>query len=79
MYTFYTPLQTITDRVKLFVDNSLLISEWTGLSSLTPSGTLAIATALSYYDLTLEYKSPLGKPQTHNPKPETLNPKPYTP
>jgi hypothetical protein len=39
-YTFFTPLSADDERVRLWVDNSLVISQWTSLESTEPSGTL---------------------------------------
>uniref|UniRef100_A0A7S4KLE9 PA14 domain-containing protein n=1 Tax=Guillardia theta TaxID=55529 RepID=A0A7S4KLE9_GUITH len=61
LYTFYTPIhggtQTSTDeRVRLWIDNSLVISQWESLSSIDPSGTYQFAQPNEFYNLMMDYK-----------------------
>ena len=44
------------DRIKLWIDNKLVIEQWTSLSSQTPSGTFNFAKPEYLYDITIEYK-----------------------
>ena len=58
MYTFFTPIQNEDERVRLWVDNSLIINEWTSLSGTEPSGTpLAFDIGNEFYDIKMEYKT----------------------
>ena len=57
-YTFYTPIDSADERVRLWVDNSLVIDQWTSLAGTDPSGTpLAFGISNGYYDVKMEYKS----------------------
>ena len=60
LYTFFAAVQTNTERMKLWVDNSLLVDQWTDLGALEKSGTLMIGTANGYYDVVMEYKQVAG-------------------
>jgi hypothetical protein len=42
--------------VKLWVDNSIIIQQWTSLHTTTPSGTIAFGRADGYYDISALYK-----------------------
>ena len=55
-YTFHANLAENSDRVKLWVDNSILIEQWMSLGSADPSGTLGFAKANGYYDIGMLYK-----------------------
>jgi hypothetical protein len=59
-YTWFAALQTAGERVKLWVDNELLVDQWTSLEALEGSGTLAPTVADGYYDLMVEYKHLVG-------------------
>jgi len=54
-YTFYTDVMTIDERVRLWVDNSLIIDSWTSLSGTETSGTYLFALANDFYDITIEF------------------------
>merc|ERR1711871_1416524 len=50
------------ERVRLWVDNALIIDQWTSLATCTnckPSGTIALLSSsnIEYYDIKLEYKT----------------------
>ncbi len=60
VYTFFAGVQTAVERMKLWVDNSLLVGQWTSISATENSGTLMIGTANGYYDVVMEYKQPSG-------------------
>ena len=49
-------LEVHTERVKLWVDNSIIIQQWTSLHTTTPSGTIAFGRADGYYDISALYK-----------------------
>jgi len=60
LVTYSTPLGSTTikdERVKLWIDNSLLIDQWTSLQSTNPSAALLDLTANQLYDIKLEYKN----------------------
>merc|ERR1719181_1078872 len=44
------------DRVKLWVDNSIIVQQWTSLSGTAPSGTMGFAKGNGYYDISMLYK-----------------------
>eukprot|EP00290_Baffinella_frigidus_P000367 CAMPEP_0180183136 /NCGR_PEP_ID=MMETSP0986-20121125/41047_1 /TAXON_ID=697907 /ORGANISM="non described non described, Strain CCMP2293" /LENGTH=821 /DNA_ID=CAMNT_0022136569 /DNA_START=159 /DNA_END=2622 /DNA_ORIENTATION=+ len=46
---------TGTDRVKLWVDNSLIIDQWSSLGASAPTGLIELRSAY-YYDARIEYK-----------------------
>ncbi|EKX55501.1 hypothetical protein GUITHDRAFT_131684 [Guillardia theta CCMP2712] len=54
-FNLYVPLVKSDERVRLWVDDRLIIDQWTSLSSVQPLGTLFLDSAL-FYDVTLEYK-----------------------
>ena len=55
-YTFFARVSGDADRVKLWVDNSLLVDQWLSLSATERSGTLTIGAANAYFDVAMEYK-----------------------
>ena len=71
MYTFYTPVAAsyhtkgganrippavdVSERVRLWVDDVLMVDQWTSLSAIEPSATYAFKTAEQWYNLKLEY------------------------
>jgi len=58
-YTFQTAIgaaSNVNERVRLWVDNSLVIDQWASLIATTPSGTLQFDTANALYDIKIEYK-----------------------
>jgi hypothetical protein len=64
-YTFYTTVHAATntgtnERVQLWIDNSLVIAQWTSLATVDPSGTLSFPVAEDYYNLVMDYTRLLG-------------------
>ena len=55
-YTFGVELPANDDRVRVWVDNSLIVDQWTSLSAQILSGTLAVDAIPALYALQLEYK-----------------------
>ena len=55
-YTMTVLLQNSGERARLWVDNSLVIDQWTSLASFSTSATIAFSVANGYYDILLEYK-----------------------
>jgi len=60
-YTFHVPLSiaaATSERVRLWVDNSLIIDQWTSMSASLafPSGTIRFPTGDDYYSIMLDYK-----------------------
>jgi len=66
-YTFHVNLGVVgavggatanlpADRVKLWVDNSIIVQQWTSLSGTAPSGTMGFAKGNGYYDISMLYK-----------------------
>lgn len=58
-YTFTTAVLGSDERVKLWIDNSLLIDQWTSLNALTSTGTYNLATA-TYHPVSLQYRDLVG-------------------
>jgi hypothetical protein len=58
MYTFFAGLRSSVDRVRLWVDDHILVDQWTSLDATEAAGILSFPTANAYYDLTMEYKRP---------------------
>ena len=60
VYTFYMggppAATTKQERVKLWVDKSILVSQWTSLASTSPSGTIGFGRGNGYYDVMALYK-----------------------
>ena len=54
-YTFFTDVQTIDERVRLWVDNSLIIDSWTSLAGTETSGTYYFDLGNDFYDITIEF------------------------
>ncbi len=54
-FAFYTEVESETERMKLWLDNALLIDQWNSLSSLQPSATFIPAASGSLYRIALEY------------------------
>jgi len=56
-YTMYLARQQLTERVKLWVDNVLIVDAWNSLGVANEmSGTLAFGVAEHVYDITLQYR-----------------------
>jgi len=64
-YTFYTPVQGASgsseERVQLWIDNTLVVSQWASLSFLEPSGTISFPVAGDYYNIVMDYKVPTSQ------------------
>jgi len=60
LYTFQTLLSGDDERVKLWVNNQLIIDSWSSLDTRTPSGTVAMGTANGFYDVEIDYKEVEG-------------------
>lgn len=56
-YTFYAAVHGSDERVKLWVDNSVVIDAWSSLSSTEVSGSIGFDTSNRYYDIKLDYKN----------------------
>jgi hypothetical protein len=62
-YTFQAALGSVTafdERVKLWVDNSLLIDQWSSLASTTPQSVVPSLSVDQLYDVQVEYKNVAG-------------------
>ncbi len=55
-YTFFSSLRVVSERVKLWIDNSLIVDQWTSLASTLKSGSLKFAARTGLYDLKIEYR-----------------------
>jgi hypothetical protein len=47
---------TADERVQLWIDNSLVISQWSSLATVYPSGTVSLPVNGAYYSLVMDYK-----------------------
>ena len=57
-YTFHIPLTAaVSERVKLWVDNSIIVQQWASIASTAPSGTIGFAAGNGYYDISMVFKS----------------------
>eukprot|EP00960_Hanusia_phi_P070728 767378-Hanusia_phi.AAC.2 len=54
-FSLYFPLVQSNERLRLWVDNALIIDQWSSLSSLEPTGSVLLATE-AYYQVRIEYK-----------------------
>eukprot|EP00961_Rhodomonas_salina_P019509 262828-Rhodomonas_salina.2 len=59
-YDFNVQVGDADDRIKLWVDNSLIIEQWTSLSALAPTGTFHLEDTNTFYDIKMEYKENAG-------------------
>jgi len=48
---------TTNDRIRVWIDNTIVIEQWSSLSSLAPSGTFNFLVPEYLYDITVEYKN----------------------
>ena len=55
-YTMFAAVTEVDDRVKLWVDNKLLVNQWSSLHSVESSATLYFGRNDAYYEVVLEYK-----------------------
>jgi len=55
-YTFFASVTETDERVKLWIDNRLLVTQWSSLKSLELEGTAMLAIAGAYYEVIMEYK-----------------------
>lgn len=62
-HTFHTTLADSDERVKVWIDNSLLIDQWSSLSALTAAATYGSLSTSAYYSLTAAYKQEEGDRQ----------------
>ena len=56
-YTFSAEVENADDRVRLWLSNSLVIDNWSSLSSLTPSATFGFQSDSALEDIRIEYKT----------------------
>ncbi|KAJ1487600.1 hypothetical protein T484DRAFT_1786058, partial [Baffinella frigidus] len=59
-YRVRTRLGDVDDRVRLWLDNSLLVDQWSSRLDVVPTGTYNLASAGAYYDFKVEYKEVAG-------------------
>ena len=55
-YTFFATATEADDRVKLWVDNQLLVDQWSSLQSLVNEGTIGLGLEDAYYEIEIAYK-----------------------
>jgi hypothetical protein len=79
-YTFYTPIAaayhtgmqspsntSVSERVRLWVDDTLIVDQWASLNAIEPSATYTFAAPDSLYNLRLEYAL-VNRSQTSLPR-----------
>jgi hypothetical protein len=55
-HTFFITVLTESERVQLWLDNSIIVDQWSSISQTKLSGTIWLGAAHSYYSLRLDYK-----------------------
>ena len=55
-YTFFSALRTVSERIKLWIDTSLVVDQWTSLASTLKSGSLRFVSSPGLYDIKIEYR-----------------------
>ena len=55
-YMLYASLLVSSDRVRLWVDNCLLVDQWSSLAATTSSASIIFPASKSYYYIQIEYK-----------------------
>ena len=56
-YAFVAEVENADDRVKLWLDDKVIIDAWTSLHSITPSATWRFSTSEAYEDIKIVYKT----------------------
>ena len=56
LHTFSIGFQSVSERVRLWIDNSIIIDQWSSISYTMLSGMFRLGTAHSYYSIRLDYK-----------------------
>jgi hypothetical protein len=59
-YQFKASVADMDDRIKLWLDNSLIIEQWQSLDSLSPTGTFHFTMPGTLFDVKIEYKEATG-------------------
>ena len=60
VYTFYTAISGRDQRIRLWIDNLLLIDMWQNVSATDGSGTIYFGLASNFYDIKIEYRQSTG-------------------
>ena len=56
-YTWFAAVKAVQERLKVWIDNSIIVDQWSSLEGTETSGTLMIGTADAYYDVRLSLYS----------------------
>jgi len=59
-YTMHTVVSEVDERVKLWVDNRLVIDQWSSLAAIGPKGTVIFGIVGGFYQVSMEYKKMSG-------------------
>ena len=59
-YTLHAAVVEVDERIKLWVDNRILINQWSSLKSTSLQSTIDFATIGGYYLVLMEYKQVTG-------------------
>ena len=68
MYFQWSGSNVITDRVKLWVDNKLVIDQWVSLATTSPTAGYLFDSTSGVYDIHLEYFRTVASPASAQPK-----------
>lgn len=60
LWTFTTRVLDNDDRVRLWVNDALLVNQWSSLTTLTPSAATTFAVGGDYYQVRMEFKEQAG-------------------
>ncbi len=61
-YTFQFTVAAVTDRVRVWIDNAMVIDQWTSLASVSPTGTAPVRQAESMHDIRVWYRHDKATP-----------------
>ena len=54
---FFTKFSGLNERIKLWIENSLLVDQWTSLSNSMPNGTFFFSRGSGFYEIEIEYQN----------------------
>ncbi|KAJ1464333.1 hypothetical protein T484DRAFT_1758176, partial [Baffinella frigidus] len=60
LYTYVFQMRQVDERVKLWVDNSLIIDQWSSLQTVAPRGTVNVTESSRLYQMEAVFKHEQG-------------------
>jgi hypothetical protein len=60
LYTYLFQMRQVDERVKLWVDNTLIIDQWTSLQAIAPRGTVNVTESNRLYQIEAIFKHEQG-------------------